>query len=147
MTSDPPGGAQKRFSVLLVDDERAFLEATSAVLETEHHVSTATDALSALRLLKANEHHVVITDWQMPGMDGLELIESIVKLELPVSVMFLTGRPEDLAAHLDGAWRKTLGVAIVAKPASAEVLLDRVRLLGRLALMSSSVKKLKKRAG
>lgn len=147
-SSDPPEGSAKRFSVLLVDDDPSFLETMGAVLETEHDVATASSAFAAIRLLKTGEFHVVITDWLMPGMNGIDLVESILRLDRPLSVVFLTGRAEELAAHLEGEWRERLGVAIIAKPVKPSALLDRVRLLGRLSVMKSAVKKLpKKHAG
>jgi CheY-like chemotaxis protein len=146
--TDPPSGALRRFSVLLVDDDRAILESTAATLETEHHVVTASSALLALRHLKSAEFQVVVTDWMMPGMNGLEFVQRLLELELPVGVMFLTARPEDLLAETSADWRKEAGVSIASKTARPEQLLDNVRLLGRVAQMKSSVRKLReKRTG
>lgn len=83
-------------SVLLVDDEKGFLEALSRRLaKRDLKISVALTGLSALDKLKANggssNFDVVILDVKMPGMDGLETLGKI-KLEHPnLEVIMLTG--------------------------------------------------------
>lgn len=138
------GGSQAggpRYNVLVVDDDRALLETTVALLQTEHDVVGTSRPHEALRLLKASDFQVVVTDWMMPGMDGVELFRSILRLDRPIAVLLMTGRMEEFAEEVSFESRKLLG--LIAKPFAPDQMLDRVRQLGRLAAMKLSVKNLK----
>lgn len=69
------------YKVLVVDDEPFMLEAWKLFVEWETHgfvlCGTATDGEEALRAIADDQPDVVITDIEMPVMDGLELIRSI----------------------------------------------------------------------
>jgi len=60
--------------VLVVDDEPEILGALQDLLEDEFVVSTATDAETALRLLRQTEMAVILTDQRMPGISGDEFL-------------------------------------------------------------------------
>lgn len=71
-----PGRTPQR--ILLVDDDELELELMADRLESlgfETH--TVNDGSAALELLKTQSFPVVITDWQMPRMDGIRLTESL----------------------------------------------------------------------
>lgn len=82
--------------VLVVDDHAAARESVADVLRcAEYSVDVAASAVEALpRLQEAHDHHagfdVVVTDLQMPGMDGLEFIREISQRRLPVQVIMVT---------------------------------------------------------
>ena len=64
--------------VLLVDDDPDTLRLLSAHLaENGHMALTATNGIEALRILMSEAPPIVITDWMMPEMDGLELCRAI----------------------------------------------------------------------
>jgi two-component system response regulator HydG len=78
-------------TILLVDDEPNAVRVLSAILEEEgYQVVKAFHVAEAKRLLQENEPDVVITDIRMPGEDGLQLFEHIVKEHSEVPVIFLT---------------------------------------------------------
>ena len=65
-------------NVLIVDDDRRLLEATAALLESAGHtVRCAVDGEHALRLARAGRIDIVLTDYTMPVMDGLQLARAI----------------------------------------------------------------------
>jgi sigma-B regulation protein RsbU (phosphoserine phosphatase) len=65
-------------NILVVDDAPEVLAWLAALLRNDGwHVYQAADAATACRLLEAEDIRVVITDWMMPGMDGLSLIDWI----------------------------------------------------------------------
>jgi DNA-binding response OmpR family regulator len=70
------------------------LRALSVVLETRFpqlQMSTYTHAESALPALKAARYDAVITDLQMPGMDGLTFIRHVRRLQPSTGVILITG--------------------------------------------------------
>ncbi|MEA2075027.1 MAG: response regulator, partial [Euryarchaeota archaeon] len=71
---------QKGIKVLLVDDEPDFLALTKAFLEKEHaefSIDTATSAEKGIELLKSGKYDVVVSDYKMPVMDGLEFLKTL----------------------------------------------------------------------
>ncbi len=65
--------------ILLVDDHRILLEGTKNIIETTSSECKVKDMASsvedALELLKQNDYDVLISDYEMPGMTGMELIQ------------------------------------------------------------------------
>ena len=63
-------------TIILVDDEHDMLELFTEVLEQmNHHVIRARDGLEALRLAREIKPDLVVTDWMMPRMNGVELCQ------------------------------------------------------------------------
>jgi two-component system response regulator HupR/HoxA len=61
-------------TVLVVDDEARVLDSLEAVLAAEFHVLRATGGAVALELLRDHDVAVIVTDYRMPGMTGVELL-------------------------------------------------------------------------
>ncbi len=83
--------------ILIIDDDEISLELLRSSLETQRHeVVSATDGEEAYSLLTTEDCHLVISDWLMPGMSGIELCQKIRQSDLPgyVYVILLTGRKE-----------------------------------------------------
>jgi two-component system cell cycle response regulator len=81
--------------VLIVDDDDIVRAYLSAVLKkASYDVQTAASAEEALRILDTSQFQIVVTDWQMPGMDGLELCRKVRLKQVDgyVYVMMLTVR-------------------------------------------------------
>ncbi|AOF94636.1 PP2C family protein-serine/threonine phosphatase [Sphingobium sp. RAC03] len=78
MISSGSRHSERPLNVLLVDDDDLFLEYLTWELETLNCTAQcAMDAEKALTLLQDNVFDMVVTDWQMPGMDGIALVERI----------------------------------------------------------------------
>ncbi len=79
-------------SVLLVDDDPALLRAVARALrDPELEILTAASAPEALEILRKRPIDVLVSDIDMPGVSGLELI-AMVRREFPATVrMLLTG--------------------------------------------------------
>jgi diguanylate cyclase (GGDEF)-like protein len=81
--------------VLAVDDDPISLRiVTAAVQSFGHECLGADDGAEAWRLLSTTEVDVVVSDWQMPGMDGLELCRRIREQEGYTYVVLVTGRTD-----------------------------------------------------
>lgn len=67
-------------NVLIADDDPGTVELLQHALEKLGYcVTTASDGLEAFRLVRTGRYKILITDWQMPGLTGLELCEKIRK--------------------------------------------------------------------
>jgi two-component system response regulator HupR/HoxA len=65
---------EETVTVLVVDDEPRVLDALEAVLAAEFRVLRAEGGEQALRLLPGADVAVIVTDYRMPGMTGVELL-------------------------------------------------------------------------
>ena len=61
-------------TILIVDDEPRVLDALEAVLAAEFRVLRAGNGPAALELLRTEDVAVVLTDYKMPGMTGVEML-------------------------------------------------------------------------
>ncbi len=114
--------------VLVVDDERAVAAAIARRLEREGAVCvTAHSGDEAAERLWAGSFDLVITDVQMPGRSGLELMDEAQRLADPPAVVLLaadgdvTGTADALSRGADGFVRKPLDVELVVHEASVAV--------------------------
>ena len=77
--------------ILVVDDHAAARESVADVLrQAGYEVAGLASAVEALTVLEGETFHVVITDLQMPGMDGLEFIRQISRRRLHAEVLMIT---------------------------------------------------------
>ena len=68
----------RKEEVLVVDDNKIMRDALRGFLETEgYSVLTCEDGLSALKLSKEKQFEIVLTDFQMPEMNGDEMIKQL----------------------------------------------------------------------
>jgi len=69
-------------TILLVDDEPELLDLYTEVLELmDHRVLRAHDGREALEIAHERRPDLVVTDWQMPRMSGVELCQRLVQDE------------------------------------------------------------------
>ncbi len=81
----------ERFRVLVVDDHDSAREAVADVLRcAQYDVTACASAMEALAKLSGGKIDVVVTDLQMPGMNGLEFIREIERRRLDVQVLMIT---------------------------------------------------------
>ncbi len=78
--------------ILVVDDERVIRDILSDFLGLEGYVvRTVEDGVQALEELQRRSYNLVISDLKMPKMNGLDLIEKIAELGIPVLTIIMTG--------------------------------------------------------
>jgi two-component system response regulator HupR/HoxA len=123
-------------NVLVVDDDRALLETTEAMLESEFTVSTAESGQSALDLLSGEHFHVICADYDMPGMDGITLLRRVHTLYPATSGVLITGLRDQLPP---GILRDECIFAVVYKPYTPESLFRTIRDAWQMLSMRSAV--------
>ena len=81
-------------SVLYVDDESALLEITKLFLEgfNDFVVETAISAQDGLDLLKEQSFDAIVSDYQMPGMDGIAFLKAVRERFGDLPFILFTGR-------------------------------------------------------
>jgi len=116
--------------LLLVDDELALLEVWGEILRDEGWtVETAGNGAAALEILTRGSFDAILTDIDMPGLNGLQLLRAIRARDLDVPVVLMTGNPRTetaIQAVEQGALR------YLVKPVGAATLIEAVREAARL---------------
>ncbi len=112
--------------ILVVDDEPLVGNFISEILEAQGHTVVAIDnPKRVLDIVKTNPHMVsmLITDFNMPGMDGIMLSEEIRALACDMPIIICTGYSDAIDSERSGA----VGIsAIVKKPMKGEELANLV---------------------
>jgi len=105
--------------ILLVEDNASMREMLSSIIsEKGFSVDAAADVASALELLKGSEYALVISDLQLPDMDGLSFFKKIRNLQLPFIILTAFGTIEKaVEAIKEGAFD------FIAKPVDPDYLL------------------------
>lgn len=113
------------FRVLVVDDERDFLETIVKRLQRRKLDAVGVESgKEALEILEQQPFDVVILDVRMPGMDGIETLKEMKKKRPLMEVIMLTGH----ASVESGMQGMQLGAFdYVMKPASISDLLEKIR--------------------
>lgn len=83
--------------ILVIDDDPFVLDLVSLMLRDKHHILTARSAEEGLKAIGDNSIDLILLDWMMPGMDGINLL---VKLKAEdatknIPVIFLSGKTVD----------------------------------------------------
>lgn len=117
------------WNVLVVDDDPTVLQVQGELVSRIGHVVTMfTSALDALEYLENNgsEVDIIITDFRMPQMNGVEFVQKVRESFADMPIMMLTG----YANEVDPRQIAEYDVKIVSKPATAKVLTEYMDLLG-----------------
>lgn len=126
--------------VLIVDDDEIVRAHLSALLRKTHfEVHLAGSAEDALRILETVHCHIVLTDWQLPGMDGLELCRKVRldRVDGYVYIMMLTvreGKQDMLLSLAAGA------DDYIVKGSSIEEILARMEVARRITHLEFSLR-------
>jgi two-component system, chemotaxis family, chemotaxis protein CheY len=107
--------------ILIVDDDRNCLEMVRIVFESRgFRVACATNGAEALMILKSSLVTLMLTDYNMPGMNGLTLSEEAIKAVPGLRIIMVTGDPVKQLYHK----AEQVGIAaILKKPFNIEELL------------------------
>ena len=113
--------------ILLADDEPATCDLVRRALETDGHtVAVMAGGQEALDRLKAGttDFDVLVSDVNMPGMDGIELASRALALNPGLGLVLMSGFVEQLERAKGLGTRK---LALVSKPFSLDQMRTKVR--------------------
>jgi CheY-like chemotaxis protein len=103
--------------ILLVDDNSNGLSARRSVLEElGYRISTASNGVEAFEQFVRHKFDLVVTDYKMPRMDGLELIVRLRKHAVEVPIILISGFVDAL-----GLSEGTTGADVVIQKSANEV--------------------------
>src|SRR5579859_5558375 len=112
--------------ILVVEDDEVLLGLLSSLLRREgHEVAEAASAIAALEILEAEKDRcdLVLTDFEMKPMNGLQLVNRIVQRSPHMKILFMSAYPT--AAH---AIEERFGSeALLLKPFPAQELLRKIK--------------------
>lgn len=113
--------------ILAVDDSTSMRKLVSATLaEAGHDVIEAEDGVQALELAKQHSFHLVVTDVNMPNMDGITLVGELRALDAykftPILVLTTEMDPEKKSAA-----KKSGATGWLVKPFDPEKLIGTIR--------------------
>ncbi|MBW2642548.1 MAG: response regulator [Deltaproteobacteria bacterium] len=113
IAAEIPRGKER---ILFVDDEKAMVDAIQPMIERlGYKVTARTSSIEALEAFRANPDRfdLVITDFTMPNMTGMELAKALLKLRSDILIILCTGYSE----HINEDKAKGSGIrAFVMKP-------------------------------
>jgi len=125
---DGDGAAERPPTIALVDDDELFRDTISRNLsDAGFQVATLPDGASALRhLLGQGSADLIILDWKMPGLTGIEVLNRLRDAGVMTPVIFLTSLRDQIyeEAGLAGG-----AVDFVEKSRSFAILLKRIELV------------------
>lgn len=132
----PEAPAVERIEVLVVDDDEVTLRAMASVIhDLGHPCRTASDAEEALAQFERCPAGIVLSDWSLPGMSGLELCQALKHRNPHVYVVLVTahervGLLEGVHGGIDDFLRKPVDVdELVLRLAAAERLVRAVHVV------------------
>ena len=113
--------------ILIVDDSSTMRRIIVNVLTqlgiSSDFIHEAQDGLFALGKVKTNSYDLILTDWNMPNMNGLELVKTIRSVDKKVPIVMITtegGKGEVITALKAGVNN------YIVKPFNAEILKEKL---------------------
>lgn len=80
-----------RLRILVVDDEQPVRELLVEILGGDHECESADSAEAALQMIAATEYAVVISDIDMPGTSGIDMVPSVLSVSPNTVILLISG--------------------------------------------------------
>jgi DNA-binding response OmpR family regulator len=112
--------------ILIVEDEVGIVQFLQQGLEEEgYQVTSAFDGLQGFELTKKHHFDLILLDWMLPKMTGLDLCKAIRKTNIDTPILFLTAR-DTVHETIEGI--KAGANDYIKKPFSFEELIERIKI-------------------
>jgi putative two-component system response regulator len=101
-TAHSPGAGSEVAAarLIVVDDEEPIREVLSRILERSgYSCDSASDAAEALQVMSERDYDLLLTDMDMPGISGLDLIMQVGRDHPETATMMVTGMDDTVLAH------------------------------------------------
>lgn len=108
------GEAPGKVRVILVDDEPIILDVFKRAFRRDFEHMTAPNGHEGLALIEAHPFDVLLADYAMPGMNGVELLRRVAEVAPKVKRVLVTAHFEH--PEVREAQRSGLAAAVIAKP-------------------------------
>lgn len=111
--------------ILIVEDEIGIVQFLKQGLEEENYkVTTANNGLDGLTIFQNNSFDLVLLDWMLPKMNGLEVCQKIRETNLKTPIIFLTAK-DTIQETIEGL--KNGANDYIKKPFSFDELTERIK--------------------
>lgn len=112
--------------ILIVEDEVGIVQFLQQGLEEEGYtISSATDGLKGFELIQKNNYDLILLDWMLPKMSGLELCKAIRLKNNTTPIIFLTAK-DTIQETIEGL--KAGANDYIKKPFSFDELVERIKI-------------------
>ena len=112
--------------ILIVEDEAGIVQFLKQGLEEEgYEVSTATDGQSGFEMIQNTVFDIILLDWMLPKMSGIELCKAIRIKDHATPILFLTAK-DTINETIEGL--KAGANDYIKKPFSFEELVERIKI-------------------
>lgn len=129
--------------ILIVDDDRAIRNSFGEILMDEgYEVAKAEDGLGALKAVEEERFDVIFCDIKMPGMDGVEVLEKFMEMNLDAAVVMISGHG-DISTAVECI--KKGAFDFVEKPLDLQRLLITIKNAAERTTLTTQNKALKKK--
>ena len=125
----------KNLKILIVDDFSSMRRIIKNLMRDLGYANTheADDGLTALPMLKGGDYEFLVTDWNMPGMQGIDLLKAIRNdpqlVSLPVLLVTAEARREQIVEAAEAGVN-----GYIVKPFTAQTLKEKInKIFERLA--------------
>ncbi|MEN9910096.1 MAG: hypothetical protein RLZZ540_3255 [Bacteroidota bacterium] len=111
--------------ILIVEDEIGIMQFLQQGLEEEgYHITTASDGLKGYEIIQETHFDLILLDWMLPKMTGLELCKSIRLNDTKTPILFLTAK-DTIQETIEGL--QSGANDYIKKPFSFEELIERIK--------------------
>lgn len=112
-------------NILIVEDEIGIMQFLQQGLEEEgYQITTASDGAKGYQLVQERSFHLIILDWMLPKMTGLELCKAIRNQDKKTPILFLTAK-DTIQETIEGL--QAGANDYIKKPFSFEELVERIK--------------------
>lgn len=121
----------------MVDDDPSLLETTAALLEDDFEVVVCQRSVEAPELLREDSFDVICTDYKMPVLDGVELLNRAAAMGLSIGAVLITGKAEAYYEEQlkNGTGAQRMPVSVIIKPYNARDLIEAITRAATFARM------------